>query len=1231
MIASSYPNITEEETSMEFITKGLSSNPMFVDIHRSYLTHGFPSSLDELYSRLTLIEAENKDRNEKVVNMTDRHAEQDQKPRFPKRNNRGGNRSNNAWRGGRNNNQIPPWMMQSFMQYMATNMNPQNNSNNRKQLRKPAHAKASQSQPHPTTAPNHSSSLQTNGNEDLHHLQAHTESDTSKYILDSAANPTQVIKHTKTMNKLTSPLLTLTSTSANHDATHSGTLQIQTDLGHKVSLPAIANPSLTHNLVSVHDTAKLFGQVIFTPRHAYIIKTSRNESPVLVGTAKYKSGLYSFLPRSNITSNSSRTIPIQPHAKAKLPQRSPTKSAAVKIPNTSLTLPHSKRTPQVHNLDVPLPKKPLDYKSQAFYEWHLKFNHINLTSLQQMAKQDLLALPPILKQTPPRLTCSDCQRGKLRPKPHHPTTHHYQVAQSISSDVCGPITPASNQGTRYFITFVDTHSRYLTVFFIANRKNVDESISRMTEIVKRQHGRPPEFLRTDNAKEYTSSNSSKIHAKHGIKSSTTIPYTPQQNSIAERINSTLVSSARSTISHSNLTEDYWEQAIRDAVFKYNISLHSTTKQLPYTLWHGHPPSISKLFAFGQLGAIPSLKDKKSKLERRGIHVRYMYALNAETIMTQCIRTGRLIPSRTINFHPYNKSLDPKLQSSYMFKSVSRHPTPATISSTTPAPNSTTQARKYPDKNDWARAHDLELQKLDQQRTIEWINNEKLPPNIKAIPLTMKYRYKRNSSGAIQEYKARCTLRGDLMQPHVHYNESETSSYMADKTTIRSIIAFAAATGYPLQHFDITSAYLHENSSASTTVYVKQLPKFDGSYSHPSTFGILKKNLYGGKSAGYIYCQGLKSFLLQHGYCQSPHDPLLFFKLTTNSFTLLGISGDDFLVTGSNISLISNLFNTLKTKYNIRNLGFPKKYLGWTITRTADNALHVSQPDYITSVLTSMRMLECNPRKTPYEHKAKLHAPTDADVQLQDIHEFYQKIIGDLRYITDCTRPDIAFAVNSLSAATHKPTTRHWSCLKFLIRYLKGTIHYGILFKPAAANQLWTPTNVSSYKSDLSPLSSYSDSDFANDENDRKSISGGVHLLYGSPIAWQSSKQRIQALSTCEAEYIAATSTTQLTQWLRRLLYNCHLIGNSPIPLYMDNTSAIQVATSRGPTKRHKFIDLRHHYLQSHITNKTIHIKHIPSKQMLADILTKPLSNTLFLSHLSNLNITINPTLAQASS
>lgn len=165
------------------------------------------------------------------MDITDRRNEL-QSPRYSKRGNRGSYRSNNACRGCRSNKQIPQWMMYSFMKYMTTNanqQNQQNNANNRRETRKSTRAEASQSQSQPSVLPGPINFFAhpNNGDENIHQIQQNTEEfDPSKYILDSVAKPTQVLKHTNNMSELTTSLVTLTSTSSNHDSTHCGTLQI---------------------------------------------------------------------------------------------------------------------------------------------------------------------------------------------------------------------------------------------------------------------------------------------------------------------------------------------------------------------------------------------------------------------------------------------------------------------------------------------------------------------------------------------------------------------------------------------------------------------------------------------------------------------------------------------------------------------------------------------------------------------------------------------------------------------------------------------------------------------------------------------------------------------------------------------------------------------------------------------------------------------------------------------
>lgn len=186
-------------------------------------------------------------------------------------------------------------------------------------------------------------------------------------------------------------------------------------------------------------------------------------------------------------------------------------------------------------------------------------------------------------------------------------------------------------------------------------------------------------------------------------------------------------------------------------------------------------------------------------------------------------------------------------------------------------------------------------------------------------------------------------------------------------------------------------------------------------------------------------------------------------------------------------------------------------------------------------------------------------------------------------------------------------------LKHVLQYLKSTQHRGIIYK---ANQK-QPS-----------LISYSDADFAGLTSGRKSITGQVYTFNNSPVSWNPTKQGIQALSTCEAEYIPATSTFQTIQWFRRILDYLKTLGG-PIPLNLDNQAATRVASKPAGTKRRKFIDIRRHFLREHLTQGHITLKHFPSASMLADILTKPLRKQLFLKIRQALNIIQDFTLPQS--
>ncbi|CDF32156.1 unnamed protein product [Chondrus crispus] len=251
------------------------------------------------------------------------------------------------------------------------------------------------------------------------------------------------------------------------------------------------------------------------------------------------------------------------------------------------------------------------------------------------------------------------------------------------------------------------------------------------------------------------------------------------------------------------------------------------------------------------------------------------------------------------------------------------------------------------------------------------------------------------------------------------------------------------------------------------------------------------------------------------------------------------------------------------------------------------------------------MQDAAPHPTPYADGATVDPPRPAETPDNTISERYRKALGEIRYIADCTRPDISYATAALARATHCPTQRHWNFLKRTVRYLLGTSTHGILL----------PRNPTA-----PALISYADADFANDTVSRKSISGAVSQVYGGTVHWLSKQQPLVAQSTCEAEYISAAETAQITVWIRNLLTELGYRQHQPTTLCMDNAAAITIARNTAPTKRRKCIDIRYHLLQDLTHHHAITLKHVTSRRMYADIMTKPLKPMPFNEHRANLRV-----------
>ncbi|XP_050885334.1 secreted RxLR effector protein 161-like [Lathyrus oleraceus] len=206
---------------------------------------------------------------------------------------------------------------------------------------------------------------------------------------------------------------------------------------------------------------------------------------------------------------------------------------------------------------------------------------------------------------------------------------------------------------------------------------------------------------------------------------------------------------------------------------------------------------------------------------------------------------------------------------------------------------------------------------------------------------------------------------------------------------------------------------------------------------------------------------------------------------------------------------------------------------------------------------------------------------------------YRGMIGSLLYLT-ASRPDIMFSVCLCARFQANPKESHITVVKRIIKYLKGTTNVG----------LWYP------KGSICKLVSYSDADYAGCKTDRKSTSGTCHILGNALVSWACKKQACIALSTAEAEYIAAGSCCAQIPWLKQQLRDYRL-DLGCIPLLCDNISAINITKNSVMHLRTKHIDIQHHFLRDHVLQGNVEVTFMDTHNQLVDIFTKPLAREPF--------------------
>lgn len=364
---------------------------------------------------------------------------------------------------------------------------------------------------------------------------------------------------------------------------------------------------------------------------------------------------------------------------------------------------------------------------------------------------------------------------------------------------------------------------------------------------------------------------------------------------------------------------------------------------------------------------------------------------------------------------------------------------------------------------------------------------------------------------------------------------------------------------------------------------------------PSRLYKLKKALNGLKQAHLAWHKRLCADLLQLNFHELSSASCVFRRKYRGFYSFILVYVDDLLIISTTQEEVDQIVAELGTLYKLRRAANVELFLGTHLNwqgggENMQQTLRISQEMYVQSILRRFGMVDCKPAITPMIEKFYNGLSAEEDETIVDI-QLYQQMIGSLLFLALRTRPDILVAVLTLARFQQSPTSYCHRGAKRVLRYLKGTSDYGILFQPGDND-----------------LSAYVDSDYASDVISRKSISGFAVKLGSAAVVWGARKQPSVALSTCEAEYFAMSIAAQEVVWIRKVIQEAGLPMNVPTALRSDNRSAICWATGEKlPSKRAKHIDVRVHFIRDLVARKELQIEYVSTEENDADMLTKPLS------------------------
>jgi hypothetical protein len=492
---------------------------------------------------------------------------------------------------------------------------------------------------------------------------------------------------------------------------------------------------------------------------------------------------------------------------------------------------------------------------------------------------------------------------------------------------------------------------------------------------------------------------------------------------------------------------------------------------------------------------------------------------------------------------------------------------------------------------WRRAMEEEYAALLANHTWDLVPR---PPDNNVITCKWLFRHKLTSDGSLDRYKARWVLRGFTQRPGVDYDE--TFSPVIKFATARAVLSLALSRNWVIHQLDVKNAFLH--GTLTETIYCSQPTGFFDA-AHPDLVCRLNRSLYGLKQAPRDWYSRFAIYLASLGFVEAKSDTSLFIYRQGEDTVYLLLYVDDIVLTASNVAPLQRTIVALQREFAMKKLGPLHHFLGINAERRPQG-IFLHQRQYAIDILERAGMSDCKPCYTPVDTQAKLSE--DDGPPVVDATS-YRSLTGVLQYLT-FSRPDIAYVVQQVCLHMHTPRKPHLTALKRILRYLRGSLDYGLLLRPSPTSKLVV----------------YTDADWAGYPDTRRSTSGYAVFLGANLVSWSAKRQHVVSRSSAEAEYRVVANGVAEVSWLHHLLHELHSPLQRVALVYYDNVTAVYLSTNPVQHQRTKHVEINLHFVCEQVAAGDIRVLNVPTTLQFADIFTKGLSSSAFADFRSSLNI-----------